>query len=147
MIRFASSGEVAPYAYRLNQTSANATGRRPTWSRRRRGLTREIVNQPVRIADVAARKFGLVLDDLTAALNQSHFRRLDIADFHFQHGTERRAALDEEIDVRPMQAHEVGRFIGNREAQLAHVEERRFLGVLRLDEDVGLETTGHARPR
>ncbi len=55
-----------------------------------RRLAGEVVNQAIRVFDVASRKIWLVLDDLTALFHKECLSFFYIVHGHFQNGPQRR---------------------------------------------------------
>src|SRR5579872_7428330 len=90
---------------------------------RRNRLLREIVNQPLWIANVDMRR--LVLDNFATSCSQSLLGCPDITHAQVEHRPQRGPARNEEIDVLAVDADDVCTFPGNREAEFFHIEARR----------------------
>jgi hypothetical protein len=68
----------------------------------------EVVNQSERILKIASRELRLVLDDLCAVFHQPELGFFQIVNGDLKHRPQRRASLDEQVDVLPMQTDQIG---------------------------------------
>jgi hypothetical protein len=100
---------------------------------------------PERILDVASRKIRLVLDDLATIPDEAAAGFFDIGDGNCEHRPERRTALDEQVDVRAVEADHVGRFVGDGEPELFDVEGGRVVWIFHLNQNIGAKLVCHVR--
>lgn len=103
---------------------------------------RQVVDQSVRIANVATGKVGLVLDYCATLRGQPFGGLVDIRDRYFEHRAQRRALFDVEVDVWTSQLdHRL--LAGDREAEVIHVKGSRLFRIGGLDKDVCAEGIRH----
>src|SRR5207245_170305 len=129
------SGQVAPAAAR------NLRHRAPTEREQGNDITsapfRQIVDQAVRIFDVASRKRRFVLYYYAALFRQVLFGLLDIFDGNFQNGSKSRTWFDKQIDVLAVEANYIGILVRNFKPEFLDVEAGGFHGIFGLNQNIG----------
>src|SRR5580704_12170282 len=102
----------------------------------------QVVNQSVRISDVASRNIGLIFDDYATIFQEPALGFLDVLHGDFEDRAERRPLLDEQINMFAMQT-EHGLFTGDGEPELVYVESCSLPWILRLNENIGAKAIRH----
>src|SRR5262249_31805639 len=103
----------------------------------------QVVDQAEGVLDVAAGKFGLVLNHFAALLQQPPPGFPDIPHRDFQDWSQGWSPLNEQVDLLPVKANQIGRLASDFKSEMPYIEARRLLKVRCLNQNIRAKTIRH----